>query len=253
MEENRIKATKEQAERFDFLDAEIEKFKAIEKLDLQDEMTYMEYLQEQWDLKNNYDWEDVVFEENGKKGYKNVKGEIVVPAIFDDVLMPALYYQRTTEVPMKLGDRVGLVKRDGTGQKVTDFEYLCITRIWGTLVDAVWKPEDRKYFALMVMGKVFTPYEIEDFGMTTDGAVPLYADGKMGLLSLDCGLIYIKPEYDEIYDEGVGSDFIFVKDGKKGRVTLDKKFVSDEEFESLSEDEQDELHDAGFICAPDFF
>ena len=40
-------------------------------------------------------------------------------------------------------------------------------------------------------------------------------------------LFDIKPEYDEIYDEGVGSDFIFVKDGKKGRVTLDKKFVSE--------------------------
>jgi hypothetical protein len=81
--------------------------------------------------------------------------------------------------------------------------------------------------------------------------IPLAANGKKGLLAEELGLIYIKPEYDEVYDEGVGSDFIFVKDGVKGRVTLDKQFISDDDFNKLSTEEQDDLSDAGFIRAPD--
>ena len=42
-----------------------------------------------------------------------------------------------------------------------------------------------------------------------------------------------------------------MKDGKKGRVTLDKRFISDEEYNSLSEEEQDNLEDVGFICSYD--
>jgi hypothetical protein len=37
----------------------------------------------------------------------------------------------------------------------------------------------------------------------------------------------------------------------KGRVTLDKQFISDDDFNKLSTEEQDDLSDAGFIRAPD--
>jgi hypothetical protein len=103
----------------------------------------------------------------------------------------------------------------------------------------------------MIDGEVITPYEIEKYYMQCNGVLPLEANGKAGMLAYDLGLIYIKPEYDELYDDGFGSDFTFVKDGKKGRVTLDKRFISDEEYNSLSEEEQDNLEDVGFICSYD--
>lgn len=66
-------------------------------------------------------------------------------------------------------------------------------------------------------------------------------------------LIYISPEYDEIYGGCVGEDFVFVKDGVEGWVTLDKRFISKEEYHNLPEDEQDDLLDGGFICSVDDF
>lgn len=74
---------------------------------------------------------------------------------------------------------------------------------------------DLKHFALMIDGEVITPYEIEKYYMQCNGVLPLEANGKAGMLAYDLGLIYIKSEYDELYDDGFGSDFTFVKDGKK--------------------------------------
>ena len=141
---------------------------------------------------------------------------------------------------------------DGKGLPTTEFSYHYIEPIPYSMFYAVWQADDMKHFALMVGGEVITPYEIENYGCPCNDAIPLYADGKSGLLAYGCGIVYVKPEYDEVYDEGFDSDFIFVKDSKKGGITLeDHRYITDEEFFSLSEDEQDALHDAGFVCSYD--
>lgn len=248
MENNKLKATKEQAERLDFVISEMDRIKNGET----SELKYYKLLPEYEELVSNYDWSDEVFEENGKKGLKNVKGEVVVPAIYDNYGILEPYYLKLSPVVAQLDGKVALVERDGKGTPYTDFEYHYIEPILFSNLYAVWKKEDLKHFALMVCGVVITPYEIDDYGRPCDGVIPLAANGKKGLLAEELGLIYIKPEYDEVYDEGVGSDFIFVKDGVKGRVTLDKQFISDDDFNKLSTEEQDDLSDAGFIRAPDF-
>ena len=246
--EERIKATKEQADKLEFINAEIKRLEDKSGSDFE----IFKLMQEKEQLQSDYDWHDEVFEENGKKGLKNILGEIVVPAIYDGFGMLEPYYYKSTPVMAKQGEYVGLVQRDGKGTPITKFEYHLILPIFMTPFYAVWKKEDKQHFALMVGGEVFTPYEIQEHYMPCDGVLPLEADGKQGMLAYELGLIYIKPEYDEIYDEGVGSDFVFVKDGVKGRVTLDKRFISDEEYKNLSAEEQDELDEIGFICAPDW-
>lgn len=240
------KATAAQAERLDYIDSEIDRLNGTDS----DEAKCDELYQEYYDCLSDYDWDDEVFEENGKKGLKNVKGEITVPAIFDDFCTTEKYYHKSLPVGAVLNGNAALVSRDGKGTALTDFEFDNIECIPFTDVYAVSKKEDKRHFALMAQGKVFTPYEIEIYGDVCDGAVRLASEGKIGMYAYEAG-VYIKPEYDDIYDEGVGACFIFVKDGKEGRVTWDKRFVSDEEFETLSDDEQTELEDAGFICAPD--
>lgn len=248
MENNKLKATKEQTERLDFVISEMDRIKNGET----SEFKYYKLLSEYDELMSNYDWSDEVFEENGKKGLKNVKGEVVVPAIYDNYGILEPYYLKLRPVAAQLDGKVALVERDGKGTPYTDFEYHYIEPILFSNLYVVWKKEDLKHFALMVCGVVITPYEIDDYWIPCDGVIPLAANGKKGLLAEELGLIYIKPEYDEVYDEGVGSDFIFVKDGVKGRVTLDKQFISDDDFNKLSTEEQDDLSDAGFIRAPDF-
>ncbi|MBO7497739.1 MAG: hypothetical protein J6T64_00925 [Bacteroidaceae bacterium] len=246
--EKNPKATRELAERLDYVLAEM---KRLDWKDEASEAKYMELGQEYCDLTDLYDWYDEVFEENGKKGMKNVKGEIVIPAIYDGFGVPELYYEGYSLVAAERDGKKGLVKRDGTGTPTTEFEYHQLIRVPFSDIYATWKSEDDKHFAFMAEGKVFTPYELESISWISNGVGVVYANGKKGLVAVDLGLIYISPEYDDISGDGPGEFITFVKDGKEGRVTLDKRFVSNEAFESMTEEEQDKLLNIGFIYETD--
>ena len=238
------RATAVQADRLDFLNAEIERVG-------QESDNYLNLLQERHELMHGYDWLDEVFEENGKKGLRNIRGEVVVPAIYDDFCMPRPYYLPMMLVGAKKGDKVALVKRDGKGTPSTDFEFHFVEPIPFTLFNIAFRSEDLQHFAIVVLGKVFTPYELVDYYLPCDDHVILKGDNdKYGIIGMH-SLLYIAPEYDDIIDNGIGDDFTFIKDGVKGRVTMDKRFISDDEYDNLSDEEQDELCDVGFICAPD--
>lgn len=237
------KATTEQVEQLDAM---------VKKMGLIKESDYCEFYEEYNDLILSYDWSDIVFEENGKKGLMNVKGDVVVPAIYDDFSDLAPYYEYPKKVIAYLDGKAALVKRDGEGTPITDFEFSQMEHIPFSPFYAVWKAEDEAHFALMHDGKVFTPYEIEVYGDVVDGGVWLGANGKTGLIYYVGTLIYIKPEYDSIYDEGVGSDFFFVKDGVEGRLMLDGRFIPNEVFDNLTDEEYDELFNVGWLSAVDF-
>ena len=230
--------TLEIVNRFDELEAMISARK---------ESISQEIYQEHSDLIHDYDWLDVEFEENGKRGLKNVKGEVLVPAIYDDFASLESYFLPSLPVAaIKDGKRL-LVKRDGSGDPVTEAKYAHIKRIAYSAIYAVSLAENEDRYALMVGGEVITPYEIERCYGLVDGCIILEADGKYGVLAVEQGLVYIAPEYDEVCDQGVGDDFLFVKDGVEGFVTLDKRFISKAEYANLDVDAQDELYEVGFI------
>jgi hypothetical protein len=246
------RATREDAERLDWLNAEIERLKSAN-----DESSKEQWLKLSAEYDNmiwKYDWRDEVFEENGKKGLKDVKGDIVVPAIYDDFCMPEKYFMKELPVGAQKDGKVALVKRDGKGTPCSPFDSHYVERIPFSAVYAEWKSDDLKHFALRIGSTAFTPHELEWYGQVRNGCVLLGANGKMGVLAIDQGLVYIAPEYDSVIEGGYGDDYTFVKDGKKGRVTLEKRFVSDEEFSKLSDEEQDELvFDIGFVGSEDNF
>lgn len=240
------KATSELADKLDFLEAEIKRAD-------RDDKNYLNLLQEREDLMHGFDWFDEVFEENGKKGLRNVRGEVVVPAIYDDFCMPRPYYLPSLLVGAKKGDKVALVKRDGKGTPKSDFEFHYVEPIPFTLFDITFKSEDLHHFAILLHNHVFTPYELVDYEMPCDEHIILKGDnGKFGIIGLST-FVYIAPEYDAVIDNGIGNDFTFIKDGVKGRVTMDKRFISDEEYKNLTDEEQDDLYEIGFINAPDDF
>ena len=238
------RATAVQADRLDFLTAEIKRVGP-------EADNYLSLMQEQHDLMFGYDWLDEVFEENGKKGLRNVRGEVVVPAIYDDFLMPRPYYLPMMLVGAKKGGKFALVERDGKGTPSTDFEFHYVEPIPFTLFNIAFKSEDLHHFAIVVLGKVFTPYELVNYYRPCDDHIILKGDNdKYGIIGMG-SLVYISPEYDDVIDNGIGEDFTFIKDGVKGRVTMDKRFISDEEYRNMSDEQQDDLYDLGFICAPD--
>lgn len=130
-------------------------------------------------------------------------------------------------------------------------EFAIVENIFGSHLKAVAKAEDKKHFAIMEGNEILTPFELESHGIAFNGVVLLKAGDKMGMLAFNLGNIYIAPEYDYINEAAVGDDFVFEKDGKKGRVTLQGQFISDDEFEQLPQDKKDEWEDIGFIFAND--
>ena len=243
-DKKKTKATAELADKLDSLEAEIKRAD-------RDDKNYLKLLQDREDLIHGYDWYDEVFEENGKKGLRNIRGEVVVPAIYDGFGMLHPYYLPMMLVGAMKDDKFGLVKRDGKGTPTTDFEFHYVESIPFTLFNIAFKSEDLHHFAIIVLDKVFTPYELVNYYMPCDEHIILKGDNdKYGIIG-ERSLIYISPEYDEIIDNGIGDDFTFIKGGVKGRVTMDKRFISDEDYDNLTDEEQDELYDIGFVCAPD--
>ena len=219
------RATSEQAERLDYLNAEIH-----DNWQHYSHTGYRELSHEYRKLASDYDWRDEIFEENGKKGMKNIKGEVIVPAIYDDFGTPENYYATTPYVCAYLDGKAGLVMRDGSGTPVTAFEFHHMERIFDTDTYAVWKPDDLTHFALMNDGKTFTPYELTKYGYRSPHTQFLYTGDKVGVLAY--GTTYVRPEYDRIDNYGN-----VVKDGIVGLVTNECRFVSDEELRNLSDEE----------------
>ena len=245
-DKKKTKATAELADKLDSLEAEIKRAD-------RDDKNYLRLLQDREDLIYGYDWFDEIFEENGKKGLRNIRGEVVVPAIYDGFGMLHPYYLPMMLVGAIKDNKFGLVKRDGQGTPTTDFEFHYVEPIPYTLFNIAFKSEDLHHFAIIVLNKVFTPYELTYYYRPCDDHIILKGDNdKYGIIGMG-SLIYISPEYDDIIDNGIGDDFTFIKDGAKGRVTMYKRFISDEDYDNLTDEEQDELYDIGFISAPDDF
>lgn len=137
-----------------------------------------------------------------------------------------------------------------TDKKVSNVnDYSVVGTILGSHLKKAVKPNDKKHFAIMEGDQILTPFELEWHTDAFNGVVIVGAGDKKGILAFDLGNIYIAPEYDDINEASVDDVFIFEKDGRQGRVTLQGQFVADDDFEKLPADKQEELEDIGFIFA----
>lgn len=242
------KAIAKHGERLDYLSTEMNRILKNNKNHNQENDLFEQYVDEYYELLESFDWLDVVFEENGKKGLKNIKGEVVIPPIYDDYCILEPYYKKNLFGGAIIDGKAALVKRDGTGTPITDFEFHHIERIEDSTLYACWKSSDLKHFALMSDGQLLTPFELESYGEVCDGCLIVSSNGKNGIVAIDQGLIYISPSYDEIIDQGADDYFLFIKDGVKGFVTLDKRFIPEDEFKNIDDEEHDNLMNVGLIC-----
>lgn len=128
-------------------------------------------------------------------------------------------------------------------------DYIVVGTIFGSNLKTVVRPEDKKHFAILDGDELVTPFELEYHSTAFNGVVIVGTGDKKGILAFDLGNIYIAPEYDDINEASVGDTFIFEKDHRKGRVTLQGQFIADEDFEKLQADKQEELENIGFIFA----
>lgn len=88
------------------------------------------------------------------------------------------------------------------------------------------------------LGIVIVPCT-NDLVITTssNGYIVFEKNGKTGVFCINYDICTL-PEYDEIYDEGLGSLLTVVFDGQKGYLNHNGVFVSESHYNSLSEDDK---------------
>ena len=181
-------------------------------------------------LKDEYDVKDRVFEKGGKKGVADITGRVLVPAIYCGI-SETYDYSYNEQQPIPVYDNKGkqaLVKCDGTGCQLSDFEYDGISLLCGSPSYFICgkRDDDGKMFygVLDKEGNTLVPCEMIHIDMMFNGYSLLYADGKIGALSIDGK--YIAPQFDELENEDV--DFLRGRKGNSwGYVDNDGEFIDD--------------------------
>lgn len=187
----------------------------------------MEDINRLYDL-YNLDWTAEEFEEGGLKGLKGLEGEVIVPAMFEQVSSVNYNPDNVGKLPaiaVKNG-RCGLVKCDGTGELLVACEHDQIQYFFGTGMFVV--TDNGLHGLVALSGETVMPQVAETFYEPCNDFLQYKANGKFGLLNLSTGLFV-----DALYDEMLvlpEEEIQVTKDGVKGFLSLeDGHFVSAEE------------------------
>ena len=149
------------------------------------------------------DMRDIVFSVDGKYGLRRITGEVIVPALFDEIPERYNYVFEIEEtwgycrcIPVVRNHKYALCKMDGKGTLVTDFVYDKIFRYFGSRVNFFVVMRDGKKGVIYQNGDEAVPcemdevYEMQDW----DGIIPYKKDGKWGLFYS----VATEPIYDDI-------------------------------------------------------
>lgn len=197
----------------------------------------------------NFDWEAETIEtENGLKGLINASGKTIVPALYENFGLPFLLdkeleYNYFKAIPAKRDGKWGLVKTDGSGTELTEFDYDEITL--APISSYLWlfkKNNSTSYGLLSFKGEELLPCVIDTI-YDDPGTTLYFQSGKLyGISQISLGLI-LPPIYDNIEIYGDLEDpLLFTLNGVTGYVKIeDHSFISLADFEKLDEDEQYDL------------
>ena len=147
------------------------------------------------------DMRDVIFEENGKVGLRSVTGELLVPAIFDEI--PERYdciseiKEPCGRVPVVRDHKYALCKMDGKGTLVTDFVYDRIFRYFWSNYQYFITVNGGKKGVIAINGEEIVPCEVDEIYemMDSDGCIPLRKGDKWGLVFYDVATEVIYDDY----------------------------------------------------------
>ena len=177
---------------------------------------------------NRYDWYDSVFEENGKKGLKDLKGEVVVPAKYDD-FQERCHYVYTHDIPRVaiVQGKAGLVKAYGNSEELTAFEYDSMAFM---IIEPYYTVrKGTKYGIIGMDGRVIVPCILDEIFHPCGNCVVFKANGKYGILDSSCNDLYVEPIYDDIEYVDLEQPYVVTKDGVEGVINEKGEFMTNEE------------------------
>ena len=231
---DRLFPTPEILERNDFLSAQIDDM--LETQIDPDLDVVNAYIREQYDLHTKYTFFDQVFEENGMRGVKDIKGYIRVPAIYADFYelydYMDMYASEMKDLPICAYDqhnKCALVIPDGKGTPLTPFIYDAIVK--DRFVHEFTIIQGDKKGVMDKKGNILVPCEMDNVYEYFNSIQVLEAGGKLGLTT-DWGL-YVAPIYDDIDEK---NDYVYVRLGDTwGYLDHCGKFIDESDEETIEE------------------
>jgi hypothetical protein len=148
-----------------------------------------------------FNWEPVVFEENGKVGLKTPYGELIIPAMIDDYyLLSRNSHKMLDRLTVVVGDKYGIIKTNGSGTWIVEPEY--------------------------------------DYIGFPDAITHVRKEDKSGLLNISTNELVAPLEYDNVYEDngffflnGIG---VLIK-GDKIAIVMDYGKVSKAIFDDIEQ------------------
>lgn len=197
--------------------------------------------------RDQYDWSSVVFEENGKEGLKTVFGDVVVPAVYEQIVcFPYYFYLTSLAIVAKKNGRLGLLKLNDDMSEVaeiTGFEFDAAFHIEFTEFVAVRKEYTGKWGLVDMKGNMLVPTEMDMiYNDAANGCIFVDKDGKSGVYDY-VNEAFAYPKYESIDGMGEGDYLRFTKDGQEGYVTTDGQFLLCSVVDEGIDDDHDFISD----------
>lgn len=168
-----------------------------------------------------YDLSTQIYEEDGRYGVKDICGEVLVPAMFDEITCCFDDESRYWAVPAVKDGKMALVAADGKGTLLTPFEYDAINFHF-----CYYYPiKDGKQGLADVSGRIFIPAEMDQVYEPFNSLVAFAKDGKYGFSMLGTDLI-TEPIYDD-HELDESDTLVVVKDGVRGYIDEHGAFTLD--------------------------
>lgn len=202
------------------------------------------------EYKNNYNWHSIIFEgENGKKGMMDVKGNVLIPAKYDDFQYTFVLGYHMYMVPAVLDGKIGFVLTDGSGTEVTDFVYDSVHNLEFSSYFLFRKDDSISFGILSPNGEELVPCILDRFYERFSASIMFASGDKYGLIQTNEGIL-IPPIYDNIEMVDEPEDpLVFTLNGVVGYVTFDKQlFISKEKYDELLENGDPDGSYGDFEC-----
>jgi len=225
-------ATTEIINRIDYL------LNTIDKLVEEEKYNKANKLQEEFNkIEEEYNLFDQIYEENGKKGVKDIAGKILIPAIYSDY-SECYSYTFKREAPMAAKNDKGkyaLVSTDGKGTPLCDFKYDFITfKPYTDLYTCCINTDEGKHKLglLTYNGEEIVPCEMDTIYGISNCIISFEKGDKYGLIT--CWGLYVPPIYDEMEEDE--DEWVHVKlNGQWGHISEDGNFIPDEDEETFDD------------------
>jgi len=204
---------------------------------------------EAYDIWDKYNWDAIIFkDERGKKGLKDCRENILVPAKYDGFgFIPKPFVVNRKSVNAVRDGKYVLVALDGSGKELTnEYDEIRLATYYHLGSPYVYRKNGMQAWGFMNTAGIEICENIIDHYYWGQNSMWYDSGDMMGYWQF--GIIFLPPIYDNIEMPGEPEDpLVFTLNGVQGYVRQDGTFLPLSEFKKMEEEDEDSII-WDFIC-----